>query len=557
MVDFFEAHAERLEMAIRACRTRGAWSPFVESPSRKHHPEGALSHGRDAFEALLGTSFPLDGAWSSGRIGEEVSPYTRKPLAVDYPEVSDVDALFEAARRGQPVWADVAMTTRVGVCLEMLERWHQMTFQNAFATMHTAGQAFMMAFAGSGANSLDRGLEALAYAYRAMGDVPESATYTRRFGREPVRLEKRYRLRPRGVAVVITCASYPAWNAYPAIMANLATGNPVIVKPHPGGTLPMALAVHSARQVLAEAGFDPNLVTLAADTAARPIAKRLATHGRCAIVDFTGGCEFGAWLEDNCRNALVYTETAGCNAVIVESTTDAHGMLHAIAQSLALFSSQMCTAAQNIFVPQTGVQTDLGLWSVDDFSAALVATIDELVSDSPRAAAICGALQSDRVLETIATARLQVEVLRESSAYTHPEFGNARTATPLLCREEQPHTHSRTEWFGPIGFVLPVPDAAAARDLAAADARERGAIASYLYTCDDEYADSVEEAFFRAGASIGRNLIGHLPINFTAGFSDYHVTGLNPAGNACLTDLAFVANRFRIVQSKTELRSDS
>jgi hypothetical protein len=30
------------------------------------------------------------------------------------------------------------------------------------------------------------------------------------------------------------------------------------------------------------------------------------------------------------------------------------------------------------------------------------------------------------------------------------------------------------------------------------------------------------------------------------------VTGLNPAGNACLTDLAFVANRFRIVQSKRQ-----
>ena len=40
----------------------------------------------------------------------------------------------------------------------------------------------------------------------------------------------------------------------------------------------------------------------------------------------------------------------------------------------------------------------------------------------------------------------------------------------------------------------------------------------------------------------------NMPINFAAAYSDYHVTGLNPAGNACLADLAFVANRFRIVQ---------
>ena len=39
-----------------------------------------------------------------------------------------------------------------------------------------------------------------------------------------------------------------------------------------------------------------------------------------------------------------------------------------------------------------------------------------------------------------------------------------------------------------------------------------------------------------------------MPINFAAAYSDFHVTGLNPAGNACLSDLAFVANRFRIVQ---------
>jgi hypothetical protein len=41
-----------------------------------------------------------------------------------------------------------------------------------------------------------------------------------------------------------------------------------------------------------------------------------------------------------------------------------------------------------------------------------------------------------------------------------------------------------------------------------------------------------------------------MPLNFAAAYSDMHVTGLNPAGNACLTDLAFVADRFRIVQCR-------
>jgi hypothetical protein len=41
-----------------------------------------------------------------------------------------------------------------------------------------------------------------------------------------------------------------------------------------------------------------------------------------------------------------------------------------------------------------------------------------------------------------------------------------------------------------------------------------------------------------------------MPLNFAAAYSDYHVTGMNPAGNATLTDAAFVAARFRITQSR-------
>ena len=50
--------------------------------------------------------------------------------------------------------------------------------------------------------------------------------------------------------------------AIPGLFASLATGNAVIVKPHPGAILPLAITVRIAREVLAEAGFDPNVVTL-------------------------------------------------------------------------------------------------------------------------------------------------------------------------------------------------------------------------------------------------------------------------------------------------------
>ncbi len=552
MNTWFSRHRERLDRAVEACATREAWTPFIESPSRKHHPADAKEAGQAWFEAALGKPYPLSMPGEVGRTGAEVSPYTRDPLGIDYPQV-EVESLMLAARAAMPGWRDATLEDRMGVCLEILDRLAADVFANAFATMHTAGQGFMMSFAGSGANSLDRGLEALAFAYKAMRDVPSEAVFERSFGGAPVRLHKRYRLMPRGVAVVISCGSYPAWNAYPALFANLATANPVVLKPHPECILPMARAVEIARETLREAGFDPNLVTLAADTRAEPVTKHLLQHPKTAIIDFTGGQGFGAWIEANCQHADVYTETAGCNAVVVESAEDLDAVLDAIAQSLCLFSAQMCTAAQNVFVPATGVRVGDARVLPEAFAERLAARVDAMLADPKHAAGICGALQTDTIEATLAALAEHPGVVRPSTPYAHPQYPDARTATPLIIRTRAPDELYQREHFGPVGFVIEAASAAEALRHASEDAGRFGSIANYAYSTNPEFCAAVEDAFAHAGASVGINLLGQRPINFTAAFSDYHVTGLNPAGNACLTDLAFVTRRFRIVQSKTEI----
>ena len=61
----------------------------------------------------------------------------------------------------------------------------------------------------------------------------------------------------------------------------------------------------------------------------------------------------------------MYTEKAGVNTVVVDSTDDFAGMCRNIAFSLALYSGQMCTTPQNILVPRDGIATDEGHKSVD------------------------------------------------------------------------------------------------------------------------------------------------------------------------------------------------
>ncbi|HWC45767.1 MAG TPA: phenylacetic acid degradation protein PaaN, partial [Casimicrobiaceae bacterium] len=350
----FEKHRATLDRALEAIATRGYWTPYPESPSPRNYGEGAAAAGKAAFDALANQRFPLTQPGTTGQVGAERSPYGIK-LGITYPK-ADVDALMAAIESAEASWRKAGPEAWVGVSLEILDRINKASFEIANAVMHTTGQAFVMAFQAGGPHAQDRGLEAVAYAWDQMRRVPGQAMWEKPQGKgDPVRMEKQFRVVPRGVALVIGCSTFPTWNGYPAIFASLATGNAVIVKPHPNAILPLAITVRIAREVLRDAGFDPNVVTLVAHDAGDDTAQGLALRPEVKIVDFTGSTANGRWLEEHARQAQVYTEKAGVNQVIVDSTGDLKGLVRNLAFSLALYTGQMCTAPQNIYVPKTGI----------------------------------------------------------------------------------------------------------------------------------------------------------------------------------------------------------
>ena len=87
-------------------------------------------------------------------------------------------------------------------------------------------------------------------------------------------------------------------------------------------------------------------------------------------------------------------------------------------------------------------------------------------------------------------------------------------------------------------------------ELAAKTAREHGAITCALYSTDADVIRKAEDATAEAGVPLSCNLTGQIFVNQSAAFSDFHGSGCNPAGNATLCDGAFVASRFRTVQSR-------
>ncbi|UOD51156.1 phenylacetic acid degradation protein PaaN [Orrella daihaiensis] len=547
----FVKHQQTLEQALSAIANRGYWTPYPETPSPKNYGEQAAETGKAAFEAHLGKQFELDQPGQTGWHGGENSPYGID-LNIEYP-VCEPDALVAASKQAMVQWQAIGAQGRTGVCLEILHRINQQSFEIAHAVMMTTGQGWMMAFQAGGPHAQDKGLDSVAWAWREQSFIPSEASWEKPQGKNPpIQMRKHFEIVGRGVGLVIGCGTFPTWNTYPGLFAALATGNGVIVKPHSNAILPAAITVRTVRAVLSEYGIDPNLVSLCV-APNRSVTQTLATHPDIKSVDFTGGNSFGQWLYDHCPQANVYAELAGVNNIVIDSTDSYKTMLGNIAFTLSLYSGQMCTTTQAIFVPAGGIQTDEGHKSFDEVCADLGKAIGRLLAKPEVALAVLGAIQSKDTEARIELANSGAlgKVIQPSQALANPDFPNATVRAPvLLTCDAQDEAAYMEERFGPISFVVKVADTAAAIALSERVVSTHGALTVGIYSTNDAVIQSMTEATWRSKVALSINLTGSVLVNQSAGFSDYHGTGGNPAANAAYTDAAFVANRFRVIQRR-------
>ena len=555
-----QTHEATLDEAAQALAARIYYSRYPESPSPRVYGEGAAQDGESAYAELLGTSFaaladqPADGEVDP----QEVSPYG-PALRVTYPRL-DLDAAVDAATHAMRDWRDAGARTRAAVCVEIIDRINKRSFELAHTVMHTSGQPFVMAFQAGGPHAQDRALEAVVAALVEQERIPASALWEKPGKGEPIRMAKDFRIVPRGIALVIGCNTFPTWNSYPGLFASLATGNAVIVKPHPRAILPLAITVAICRETLAEVGFDKALVQLAAESEGEGLARTLALHPAVRIIDYTGGPTFGSWLEKEAAGAgkLVYTEKAGINTVVVDSLPGGglRGMSGNLAFSFSLYSGQMCTAPQNVFIPRDGIDAGDEHVSFDEVASAIAGAISAFTADDRKAVEILGATVNDAVRSRVANVAALAQdvggqVLLDSRVLAHPAYPDAVVRTPALIRldvaDESVYT---TEFFGPVAFLIATDSSAQSIERLRDTIREHGAMTAAVYSADEAVLEAVREGCADAGVALSENLTGPVFVNQTAAFSDYHGTGANPAANAAYTDAAFVSNRFRVITSR-------
>ena len=242
----------------------------------------------------------------------------------------------------------------------------------------------------------------------------------------------------------------------------------------------------------------------------------------------------------------VFTEKTGVNSVILDSAEDIDKAAANLAFSVNLYSGQMCTAPQNFYVPEGGVNTPTGKVSFDDFAQKFVTNLNSLI-DNPKAGPfVLGAVQNKKTSERVVESeKLPGKVWLKSRPFENPMFKNARLSTPVVVEVDasKKDVYSK-ELFGPIALLIKTKNTDQSIALAKEMALKYGAISCGAYTTDPIVREKIADEMSLAATPVSFNLTGGIYMNQNAAFSDFHVTGGNPSGNASFTNPEYVTKRF-------------
>lgn len=157
-----------------------------------------------------------------------------------------------------------------------------------------------------------------------------------------------------------------------------------------------------------------------------------------------------------------------------------------------------------------------------------------------------GAIQSEVTLKRVNSANeLEANVLLAPNKVANPDFPEARTTSPTILEVDAKDVGVyENELFGPIVLLIKTKDTAQSVRLAKEMVTKQGAITCAAYSTDEAMSNFIISEMESVFAPVSLNLTGNIWVNQHAGFSDFHVTGGNPAGNASFTNPEYVSKRF-------------
>jgi len=546
----FEKYHPLITETIHSIKQGYFFNHYPELPNDKIYSENSIENGYQKFKSIINRKFEgLRQAMPENWEGDEESPFLRQKLNILYPTF-DLMTLIERARNEFHKLRKISPEDKAGLLLESLERIENRFFEIAYATMHTTGMGYSMAFQVSGPHAAQRALNSIATGYEALKRYPESKfgqIVQDEFG---IKLGKLWIPVPKGISLIIGCPHFPSRDTTPSIFASLITGNPVIVKPHSSSILPVAIVISEIQKVFSENGFDPDVCQLAVDSDDEEFIRSLVEHKHIKLIDFKGSCSMVDYLE-SVKGKTIFTEKFNINSVIIDSADDIDEVIKNLVISLALYSGQMNNTPQNFFIPEEGISTKDGLILYETFVEKFIHQLTSLIGNE-KGAQILGAIQNPAIFSNIEKLEKQSgRLLFKATPFRHPEYKNARTLSPMIMElfSSQKEIYQQ-EHFGPVGFFIKTKNSIHSLELAAETADKKGSLYCSVFTTNEKFKEVVIDHITITNTPLTFNMVGNFYLDPNESFDNYHMTGGNTASKASASNLDFVLQRFTWVGCK-------
>lgn len=307
---------------------------------------------------------------------------------------------------------------------------------------------------------------------------------------ETVRVERR----PFGVIACIVPWNAPLILTSNKILAALAAGNTIVLKPSPSAPIGSTIIGQIAARIL-PAGV-VNVVN-----GGMEVGSALVEHPDVRKVSFTGGGPTAREIMRQAAGTLkgVHFELGGNDPAIVLEDADLDVTVDRIAEAAFRRAGQVCFAVKRVYVPRS---------LADDFRERLVARVDRIaVGDALDERATMGPVnnrnQYDRVTELVDSARSQGRDVRQLGVRLNPDgWDDGYYLLPTLVLDaEQDDELVREEQFGPVLPIVAYDDEAEA--IRFANDTEFGLCSSVWSTSLDHALDVASHV--EAGSTIVNN----------------------------------------------------
>jgi phenylacetic acid degradation protein paaN len=546
-MDLYKKYRSIIESTIDAIRQGIFFNHYPELPHDQIYAEKHISVGYEHFKENINKKFQaFRQAMPIKWAGNEESPFLQQSLNILYP-IFPAEVLIDRAKAELHKWRKIAPEDRAGLLIESIKRIEDRFYEIAFATMHTTGMPYSMAYHMSGPHAAQRALNAVAIGISELNRFPENELEEITGKEYGIQLDKKWIAVPKGISLIVGCSNFPIRDTMPGIYASLITGNSVIVKPHMKSILPVGIVISEIQKVFSENGVDPNICQIGIDEDDKEFTRFLAEHPEVSLIDFKGSPDFTDYLE-SIPDKTVFS----INTIILDSASDLETVIRNLVISLSLFSGQMNNTPQNIFIPSDGIKLTSGYINYEDFIDRLREELSKLVYDQVTGPHILGSVQNPEII-------LRLEKLEKSEGkvifghvhYTNPEYQNARTASPLLMElsPEQRHLYLKDQ-FGPVGFIIKTKNSTHSIELAAETARKHGSLYCSAFTTDPEFKELIIDHMTTTHTPVTFDMIGDIYLENSAEYTDYRLTGGNTASRASASNLEFVLQRFTWVGYK-------